>query len=723
MSDQQQSVVPFTPNQDMIVIRGAREHNLKNIDIDIPRNNLVVITGLSGSGKSSLAFDTIYAEGQRRYVESLSAYARQFLDVMERPDVDYIEGLSPAISIEQKTVSHNPRSTVGTVTEIYDYLRLLFARVGTQYCYNCGRTVQKQTTDQIIDSIMKLPEGTKAHILAPIVKGRKGHYRELFEEIVKDGFIRVRVDGVVKEISRGMQVDRYKVHNIEIVVDRVVVKKDARPRIADSVEVALKFGSGVIIVSTDQPASIVTASLKAAPKPKNAKAEPPSVVSAASDLLFSRHLSCPVCNISYEEPAPNSFSFNSPYGSCKTCDGLGEIREFDLGLILPDESLSINQEGIAALGKPRQTWVFSQLRAVGKRYGFDFDTPIKKIPKRGMEVLLQGGGTEKFEIQYTFASGRSVTYKHRFSGVLEILKAQYGDTGSNNIREWVEAYMSTKSCTECKGGRLRKESLAIKLQDVQTEKMYSIHDVVSLSIDRSAKFFRGLKLTDRQMLIAGQILKEIRQRIDFLLNVGLDYLTLDRPARTLSGGEGQRIRLATQIGSQLVGVLYILDEPSIGLHQRDNRKLIGSLKELRDLGNTVLVVEHDKEMIENADFVVDLGPGAGEHGGHLVTSGHPSKLALRNDTIRTNGNGFDGVSYTAQYLFGKKSIPVPAERRKGNKKSLTLHGATGNNLKDVTVKISLGKLIAITGVSGSGKSSLIGETLFEEEGDCRYSLS
>src|SRR5437867_2953387 len=468
ISGQQQ--VPVQSNQDMIVIRGAREHNLKNVDVDIPRNKLVVLTGLSGSGKSSLAFDTIYAEGQRRYVESLSVYARQFLDVMERPDVDYIEGLSPAISIEQKSVSHNPRSTVGTVTEIYDYLRLLFARVGMQYCYNCGRTVQKQTTDQIIDSIMKLPEGTNAQILSPVVKGRKGHYRELFEEIVKDGFIRVRVDGVTREITRDMQVDRYKIHNIEIVVDRIVVKKDSRPRIADSIEVALKFGAGVIIVSTDQPAQADAAKPRPASWAKNAESSA-LPRQATSDLLFSKHLSCPVCNISYEEPAPNSFSLNSPYGSCKTCAGLGEIKELDLDIIMPDESLSINKEGIAALGKPRQTWVFSQLKAVGKRYGFDFDTPIKRMPKRGREVLLYGGGDEKFEIEYTFASGRSVTYKHRFSGVLEILKAQYNDTNSNNVREWVEAYMSTRPCGECKGGRLRKESLAIKLHDVQTETM------------------------------------------------------------------------------------------------------------------------------------------------------------------------------------------------------------------------------------------------------------
>ena len=700
-----------TQNPDnSIVIRGARVHNLKSIDVDIPREKLVVITGLSGSGKSSLAFDTIYAEGQRRYVESLSAYARQFLDVMERPDVDYIEGLSPAISIEQKTVSNNPRSTVGTVTEIYDYLRLLFARVGTQYCYNCGRTVAKQSTDQIIDSVMKLSEGTKVQILAPVVKGRKGHYRELFEEIVKDGFLRVRIDGVVKEIAKGLQADRYKVHNIEIVVDRIVVKKESRSRIADSIEMALRFGGGVVIVNVDSGVQGQTP--KTISKSMAKKKTLTTSKGAGDDILFSKHLSCAFCNISYEEPAPNSFSFNSPYGSCPTCDGLGEIKELDLDLIIPDTSLTINQEGLAPLGKPRATWAWSQVRAVAKRHGFDFDTPIGKIPKKAKDVLLYGAGDEKFEIEYKYSSGRTVIYKHRFGGLLEVLKHYYDDASSNNIREWVEAYMNTKSCSACKGGRLKRESLAIQLEDAATKKRFTIQDVVSLSIEEGAAFFKTLKFTDRQMLIATQILKEIRQRLDFLLNVGLDYLTLDRSARTLSGGEGQRIRLATQIGSQLVGVLYILDEPSIGLHQRDNIKLIGSLKALRDLGNTVIVVEHDKEMIESADFVLDLGPGAGEHGGHVVTYGAPGKLELRNDTISNAGNVFDSVSFTAHYLQGKRSIETPKERRPGNGKAISLVGAKGNNLKDVTLTIPLGKFICITGVSGSGKSSLISETLY-----------
>jgi len=697
------------PEHDSIVIRGAREHNLKNIDVDIPRHRLVVITGLSGSGKSSLAFDTIYAEGQRRFVESLSAYARQFLDVMERPDVDYIGGLSPAISIEQKTVNPNPRSTVGTVTEIYDYCRLLFARAATQYCTNCGRKVQKQSTDQIVDSVTKLPEGTRVQILAPVVRGRKGHYRELFEEILRDGFLRVRVDGVIREIEKGMQADRYKVHDIEIVVDRIVIRKEARARVADSVEVALRFGGGVLIASVDRG----TAAAGPAPAKKGTRTLPArSKAPPEGDVLYSRHLSCAFCAISYEEPAPNSFSFNSPYGSCPSCNGLGEIKELDAEMIVPDRERSINEEGLAPFGKPRQTWVFSQIRAVGKAYGFDFDTPLKKLPKRTREVLMDGGGEEKFDIEYRYASGRTVVYKHRFGGVLDILKHYYSDTSSNTIREWVEAYMNVKPCPACAGGRLRKESLAVRLLNERDGKLLNIHDVVSLSIAEAVEFFGSLKLGERQTAIAAPVLKEIVQRLKFLLNVGLDYLTLDRPARSLSGGEGQRIRLATQIGSQLVGVLYILDEPSIGLHQRDNIKLIASLKQLRDLGNTVIVVEHDKEMIESADYVIDLGPGAGRHGGHLVTSGKPGDLALRNDTIPNEGFGFEPVSYTAEYLHGTRSIAVPATRRPGNGKRLTLEGATGNNLRDLTLNVPLGTFIAVTGVSGSGKSSLINETLY-----------
>ncbi|MBM4170085.1 MAG: excinuclease ABC subunit UvrA [Ignavibacteria bacterium] len=667
-----------------IVVRGARVHNLKNIDVDLPREKLIVITGLSGSGKSSLAFDTIYAEGQRRYVESLSAYARQFIGLMERPDVDYIEGLGPSISIEQKSVSHNPRSTVGTVTEIYDYLRLLFARVGTQFCYQCGQVVQRQSTDQIIDRITKFPAGTKIQILAPVVRGRKGHYRELFEQIAKDGFVRVRADGETQEITEGMKLDRYKIHHVEIVVDRLQIKGDVRSRVSESVETALQFGNGAVIVDDGK-----------------------------NDELLSLHHSCHTCGISYEEPAPSSFSFNSPAGSCPVCEGLGEQRAFDLSLIMPDDSKSINQEGLAPLGKPRQTWIFSQIRGVAKRYGFDLDTPLRDLSPEAKEVLLRGSGSEKIEIEYESSSRhRRTVYRHRFGGVVDMLRKFYEETSSNKIREWAESFMRTAPCPECRGGRLRKESLAIKLVDAKSGAAVNLSEIVKRSIRQSRSFFEHLVLTSRQHEIARQILKEICQRLDFLLNVGLDYLSLDRSARTLSGGEGQRIRLATQIGTQLVGVLYILDEPSIGLHQRDNIKLIRSLKSLRDLGNTVIVVEHDKEMIRSADFVLDLGPGAGEHGGHVVTSGPPNALKFRNDSLRTNGDRFDGRSFTALYLNDKLSIPLPEQRRKPSQQYLTVSGCTGNNLKRVDLRIPLGLFVCVTGVSGSGKSTLINETLY-----------
>lgn len=664
-------------DHNMLIVKGAREHNLKNIDVEIPRDKLVVITGLSGSGKSSLAFDTIYAEGQRRYVESLSAYARQFLGLMERPDVDYIEGLSPAISIEQKTVSTNPRSTVGTVTEVYDFLRLLYARAGTQFCVNDGSRVQKQSVDQIIDAIMRMPQGTKIQILAPVVKGRKGHYRELFEKVLKDGFLRVRVDNEVVEISKGLKLDRYKIHNIEIVVDRIQVKKESRSRIADSVEVALQFGEGVLIVNDGK-----------------------------QDTLFSKKYSCPVCGTSYEEPAPNSFSFNTTSGACTACEGLGEKKDFDLSLIIPDPSLSIQQEGIAPLGKPRATWFFAQVKAVLKRHDLDYYIPVKDFPKEALDEVLYGTKGEKIEVEYTYAGGRTSTYKHRYDGVMKMLQEYYNDTSSLKIREWVESFMSTKSCAECGGGRLRKENLAIQLVDDATDARYSIADIVKRSLTESQEFFTTLTFSNRQMEIARPILKEINQRLGFMVDVGLGYLTLDRAARTLSGGEAQRIRLATQIGSQLVGVLYILDEPSIGLHQRDNTKLIGSLKNLRDLGNTVLVVEHDKEMMENSDFIVDLGPRAGEHGGELVASGSPEEF-------RTGLSKSVGArSSTIEYLTGKKTIPIPAERRKGNGKFLTITGASGNNLKKVDLRIPLGTHTCVTGVSGSGKSTLINETLY-----------
>ncbi|MCU0452895.1 MAG: excinuclease ABC subunit UvrA [Bacteroidetes bacterium] len=661
------------PN-DSLSVRGARVHNLKNVDVDIPRDALTVITGLSGSGKSSLAFDTIYAEGQRRYVESLSAYARQFLGMMERPDVDHIEGLSPSISIEQKTVSSNPRSTVGTVTEIYDYLRLLFARVGTQFCVECGRPVERQSVDQIIDAVIGLPAGSKVQILAPVVRARKGHYRELFEQIQKDGFVRVRVDGEFREIVKGMKVDRYKVHTIEIVVDRVVLKKNLRSRVADSIELALRLGEGVVVVHDGE-----------------------------QDLLFSQKYACHICSRSYDEPAPNSFSFNTPMGYCPACEGLGERKDFDMRLIIPDERRSINEEAIAPFGKPRPTWMFSQLTSVAKRFGFTFDTPLKKLPPAAREALLNGTKGEKLEVEYAQgSSGRTVVYKHRFDGVMAMLKRYYDETTSNQIRDWVESFMTTTVCGSCHGGRLRPESLAVKLVDASTGAQATIQQVVSLSIADAAGYFRVLALPARQTEIARQILKEITERLDFLLNVGLEYLTLDRSARTLSGGEGQRIRLATQIGTQLVGVLYILDEPSIGLHQRDNVKLIRSLQSLRDLGNTVLVVEHDREMIESADHVIDLGPGAGEHGGRIVLTGPPE--AIRRSTLTE--------SLTAQYLRGDRSIPLPERRRTPSGRTLILTGARGNNLQNVTLKLPLGLYVCITGVSGSGKSSLINETLF-----------
>ena len=652
--------------KESIIVKGAREHNLKDIDIEIPRETFTVITGLSGSGKSSLAFDTIYAEGQRRYIESLSAYARQFLDMLEKPEVDLIEGLSPAISIEQKSTSGNPRSTVGTVTEIYDYLRLLYARLGEPYCYNCGKPVTRQSSAQIIDSIISSLAGRKISILAPVVRGRKGHYRELFEEILSDGFLRVRVDNEFREINKGFQVDRYKIHNIEILVDRLTSSENARARISESVEVALNYGNGILIVNNEQ-----------------------------KDFIYSRHLACLNCGISYRELAPNSFSFNSPYGSCPDCEGLGEKKELDINLIIPDWNKSINEEGIAALGKPRSIWFFNQLTVVAEKFNFNFDTPLKDLTEEQKDVLLNGS-KEKIAFSYSYGSGRPVTYHHKFSGLMNYLKNYYNTTSSNNIREWVESYMNTVKCPVCGGGRLKKESLAVKFKEM------NISEVTSLSILRTLEFFKKVRLTGREAIIAKPILKEITTRLNFLLNVGLDYLTLDRSARTLSGGESQRIRLATQIGSQLAGVLYVLDEPSIGLHQSDNIKLIKSLKNLRDLGNTVIVVEHDRETIESSDFMIDLGPGAGEHGGKLCLAGYTKNLI-------NHSNGLD--SLTLSYLNNNKEIPVPKERRKGNGNYILLKGASGFNLKKVNVKIPLSTLTLITGVSGSGKSSLVNETL------------
>jgi len=650
-----------------IFIKGAREHNLKNIDLEIPRDKFVVITGLSGSGKSSLAFDTIYAEGQRRYVESLSAYARQFLGLMEKPDVDYIEGLSPAISIEQRSASKNPRSTVGTVTEVYDYLRLLFARIGKPHCYNCGKPIQRQTVQQIVDQVMKLPVETRINILAPVVRGRKGEYREIFEEARKDGFVRVRVDGQMRELEEEIQLEKYKKHDIEIVIDRLIIQPDIRGRLTESVETALQLASGIVLIH----------------------------ILDGEDLFFSEHFACIDCGISYEELAPRMFSFNSPYGACPTCNGLGSTMEIDPALIVPDKNLSLNQGAIKPWGEAREGWYFTQLGAVAKKYGFSMDAPFHKLDPKFQKIIFYGSGSDEVRMVYHRNGGKAhAEFTTQFEGVIKNLERRYHQTTSQYIRTWIEGFMNVKTCPTCNGARLRKESLAVFIAK------YNIANVTNFSIKQAMEFFSNLKLTEREGKIAHQILKEIRARLNFLINVGLDYLTLSRSAGSLSGGEAQRIRLATQIGSQLMGVLYILDEPSIGLHQRDNKKLIKTLLHLRDLGNTVIVVEHDQETIENADFVVDLGPLAGEKGGYIVATGTPQQIEHNQKSI------------TGQYLSGKKSIPVPQTRRPGNGAFLQLFGASGNNLKSIDVKIPLGKFICITGVSGSGKSTLINETLF-----------
>ncbi|MBV6480159.1 MAG: UvrABC system protein A [Ignavibacteria bacterium] len=651
-----------TSHLDKIQVKGARVHNLKNVDIEIPRDKLVVFTGLSGSGKSSLAFDTIYAEGQRRFMETLSAYARQFIGGIERPDVDKIEGLSPSISIEQKTISQNPRSTVGTVTEIYDFLRLLFSRCGTQYSPDTGMEVTRQSLDQILHNILANSLNSKITILAPVIKGRKGHYRELFEEIASEGFTKVRVDGEIKNITPGMMLERFKLHDIEIVIDRTDVSEKSRMRIYESIETALRRSEGIVIVCDDK-----------------------------GDKMYNEKLSDINTGRSFSEPAPNSFSFNSPYGWCKDCFGLGEKKEIDINKIIPDKNLSINDGGIVPLGKPRNTWIYSIFKAVVENLGYKFSVPLKKFSDDAMKIILYGT-KERVKYSYTNSHGKIQYYLHRFEGIYNYVSRYSEDTSSESIRQWAESFMTINKCSTCKGGRLKEDSLWVKINSV------NIHDITRKSIKDCKLFFDNLKLDVRKQIIAEQIIKEIRSRLDFLMNVGLDYLTLERSARSLSGGEAQRIRLATQIGSQLTGVLYILDEPSIGLHQRDNLKLIESLKNLRDIGNSVIVVEHDKEMIESSDFIVDLGPGAGEHGGTLVASGNPA--------------GLNGHSITGEYLSGKRKIEIPKSRRNGSGGFVTLKGARGNNLKNVTLEIPLGKFICVTGVSGSGKSSLITETLY-----------
>jgi len=652
--------------QDTIIIKGARQHNLKNIDLEIPRNKLVVITGLSGSGKSSLAFDTIYAEGQRRYVESLSSYARQFLGLMEKPDVDTIEGLSPAISIEQKASARNPRSTVGTVTEIHDYLRLLYAHIGKPHCWICSRPIQKQTVQQIVDTICKLTTGTKIFILAPVVRGRKGQHKGVLEEIKKEGFLRARIDGKVYGIDDKIKLEKNKKHTIEVVVDRLIIEGDYQERLTESIELALKIGSGLIIVHE---------------LPKK-------------DHLFSEHFACPHCEVSLEELSPRMFSFNSPYGACPNCDGLGSHMEIDPELVVPDKTKSIIQGAVAPLGEqPRGNWYGSILKSLSRHYDFRFTTPWMKLDQKVREMLLYGTGSEKMKM--TYSSQRwTGTYTGGWEGAIPNLMRRYKQTKSGHIQNWIEQFMSMRPCSECNGARLRIESRSVFINEM------SLGDVASLSIKGTLQFFENIQLNKTETQIAEQILKEVKNRLGFLVNVGLNYLTLDRSATTLSGGEAQRIRLATQIGSQLVGVLYILDEPSIGLHPRDNARLLETLRTLRNLGNTILVVEHDQETMESADQVIDLGPGAGEHGGEIIFSGPPKELLKCRSSI------------TGLYLSGRRKIPIPKKRRHGNGKALFLKGAWGNNLKNVDISFPLGKMVVVTGVSGSGKSTLVNETLF-----------
>ncbi len=654
-------------NTNYLIIKGAREHNLKNIDVTIPRNKLVVITGLSGSGKSSLAFDTLYAEGQRRYVESLSAYARQFLGLMEKPNVDFIDGLSPAISIEQRSAAKNPRSTVGTVTEIYDYLRLLYARVGIPHCWKCKEPIKQQTVQQIADSILELPINSRVNILAPVVRGRKGEFKEVFDDIRREGFVRVRVDKDMIEIDETPDLDKNKKHTIEIVVDRLIIKHDIGRRLTDSLETALKLGSGLVVV--DSPGK--------------------------GERLFSERFACEKCGLSYEEPSPRMFSFNSPYGACPDCSGLGFKMELDPALVVPDPSLSINQGAIAPWGIPRGGYYFSMLKAIAQHYGFSLAAPFETLSQKNKDIILYGSGKDEVKFVWNHSDGRGVWERRdRFEGVINNLRRRYHQTQSAAIREWIEQFMSIKPCASCDGARLKPEVLSVMIDN------YSIARVSAMSVKAARAFFAGLKLDKRRASIAKQILKEINQRLTFLINVGLDYLTLDRTAMSLSGGEAQRIRLATQIGSRLVGVLYILDEPSIGLHQRDNRRLLNTLISLRDLGNTVVVVEHDRETIETADHVIDLGPGAGTKGGYVVAAGTPAAIKRSPKSI------------TGKYLSGKMSIPVPAARRKSSDK-IIIKNARGNNLKKITVEIPLGIFTCVTGVSGSGKSTLVNETLFK----------
>lgn len=666
---------PDTIGSEFIEVWGAREHNLKNIDIAIPKNKLVVITGISGSGKSSLAFDTIFAEGQRRYMESFSAYARQFMGDMERPDVDKITGLSPVISIEQKTTNKNPRSTVGTITEVYDFLRLLFARAGEAYSYNTGKKMVKWSEEEIVQNILERFEGQKLTLLAPLIRGRKGHYRELFEEMRKKGFLKARIDGEIRDLVPKMQIDRYKIHDIELVIDRLEVKTAQRPRLSDSIQKALQLGNGLMFLLLQKDEKIIQ---------------------------YSRQLMCEDTGISYEEPSPNAFSFNSPYGACPVCKGLGNVYLASIEAIIPDKTISVNKGGITPLGEEREVHSFRQVQKIAKKYKFSLDSPLHSIPEKGLNILLYGTedlpaekGDSVADVEWFLHENKTIP-EGDYEGVVNMIYRWFrSPETSDYVRTWVEQFMELKKCPECHGARLKKESLWFKIDQK------NISELSEMTMDKLSAWFENIesRLSNKQNIIAKDILKEIRERLRFLLDVGLGYLSLNRPSRSLSGGESQRIKLATQIGSQLQGITYILDEPSIGLHQRDNRQLISALKNLKDIGNSVLVVEHDKEIMLAADYLIDIGPGAGKNGGKIVAIGEPKNL-LKLDTV------------TSSYLNGKKEIPVPANRRKGNGKEIKIFGASGNNLKDIDVTFPLGKFICVTGVSGSGKSTLINETLY-----------
>ena len=653
---------------DKIYIKGAREHNLKNIDIELPRNKLIVMTGLSGSGKSSLAFDTIYAEGQRRYVESLSSYARQFLGQMEKPDVDYIEGLSPAISIDQKTTSRNPRSTVGTVTEIHDYLRLMYARIGTPHCPNCGKEIQQQTIDQIVDRVLALPERTRIMILSPVIRGRKGEYLKLLEDMQKQGYVRARIDGEMCELDDPPKMAKTKKHTIEIVIDRLIIRPDLQQRLTDSLETAMHLGGGLVIVS----------------------------VIDGEDMMFSQNYACPDCNISIEELTPRMFSFNNPYGACPTCTGLGVLMRIDPAIVIPDRSKSFNEGAIQVTGwgsADEDSMAHMYLAALADAYNFSLDTPVCDLPEDALDKVLYGTHGEKIKVSYQREGGGG-TFSAPFEGIIANLERRYRETSSESMKTVYEGYMSNVPCPECGGRRLKREALAVTINNK------NLAEVSDMPVRDAHSFFANLKLTEKQQMIARQILKEVQSRLGFLSDVGLDYLTLSRNASTLSGGEAQRIRLATQIGSSLVGVLYILDEPSIGLHQRDNRKLLNTLKNLRDLGNTLIVVEHDEETMMDADYIVDIGPGAGVNGGRVVAAGTPQEILANPESL------------TGQYLSGARCVPIPEQRRKPSG-WLNVHGAKANNLKNIDADIPLGVITCVTGVSGSGKSSLVNEILYK----------